>query len=307
MTRAAMASAAVCLALVAGVTVPANGGSPSTDLSHAWWSGDHANLWRAGFAAGASGLARAMAAADRDQVLAALAAAPAAEDKWAILDRIARLCASPDRPVAAAAARAAAAITADLDVARARWLDIPPPTLDRLAASYLAIAKDPRRWPDVRVLAVDTYAHIAAARGPRTNAAITEALLSLTSALEPEVRRVAMERLPLPLLPATAAKLAARIAVEPSDAVALVAAQVACGEIAFGAPAKTILGAMGEAGRRRLGRLITFQSLSISARLDAALCIAADHTKTSAAAYRTFRAGISATARRHFDIRRGKK
>lgn len=277
----------------------------ATPLVDAWWSGDRAAIERAGFAAGASGLARALESGHRERMLAALEAAPAAEDGWAILDRLAHLCASPDRTIAAAAAHAAAGIATDLDRDRALMLDIPPPVLTRLGADYLAVAKDPRRFPDVRVLAVDAYTHLAAAARPDAQEAITLALFSLMDSPEPEIRRVAIERLPLPLAPATVANLARRIAIEPSDAVAVVAAQAACGPLAFGENARPVLRAMGEAGRRRLRKLIGFQSLSISPRLDAALCIAADEHRESRSALRKFRAGINRDARRNFDIRRG--
>jgi hypothetical protein len=186
---------------------------------------DEATLRKAGVDHGARGLGPLITAGPRDERVTAILAAPYAEDAWALLDPLTADMAAPDRPIAAAAARAAARIAEDLP----EDADIPDDELALAAGRCAALARRVDVWPDVRVEAL----HCANALGA------TDALVDVLGASgESEVRRAAAE-----LLSPREHEAALRKAVDdPDDAVAATAAAVLCREdFAVGQRARALL------------------------------------------------------------------
>lgn len=132
-------------------------------------AGHRSELARLGARAGARGLRPlllAPASADpaapppaREVRLAAVLAAPAAGDAWDLLVPLAEHAAGPDRLLAASAAASAAAIAVQL---HRGWQDdheaqeSAPAALNEAEQRWLDVARDPGRWVDVRVLALET-------------------------------------------------------------------------------------------------------------------------------------------------------
>ena len=292
----------------APVEAPAHGQAEALAgrLARALVAGDHARLSRLGAAAGARGLMPVMGARqDRTERLAAVLAAPAPEDGWAMLVVLAEHAAGPDRPLAVAASQAATSIAARLD---RDWEsvysthDIPEQALARGLEAWREVGADPGRWADVRVHALEVSAHLVAAR-QRTDARAPheldalDALDALAADADAEVRRAAFELLPHPLSPREAAT-AARAATHDTDpAAALAAAQALCGGLAIEAPAAPALAALGPDGLDRLRHLVSDPTLPLAARVDGARCLAADDTPASRQAVRLLQSSLPARIR----------
>lgn len=271
-------------------------------LARALAANDRARLSRLGAAAGARGLLPLMdARQDRAELLAAVLAAPAAVDGWALLVPLAEHAMGPDRPLAVAAALTATSIAARL----ARdWEpvyvthDIPEQALAHALGAWRAIGADPGRWADVRVHALEVSAHLAAAR-QRAGAGATAPydLDALAADADAQVRRAAFELLPHPLSPGEAA-VASRAVVDDADpTAALAAAQALCGGLGVDAPAAPALAALGQAGLDRLRHLVPDPALPPAARIDGARCLAADGTPASRRAVRILQSSLPARIR----------
>ena len=245
-------------------------------LLGAYQRGDRDAVAQYGAQTGVLELSQALAAPERGERLAAIQAATSAgQDAWVLLAPLANRARERDRPVAAAAARAAVRISEDIDRRRALEWHIPADALhDRLVA-WRELARDEGGWPDVRVHAMETAARLHAALGDDA----TEAPFDLPSSLadpEPEVRRAALELLPMPLPNELHATVIARVTADGDPTVALVAAQTVCITIALDAKAAPILAALGDAGLARLRELVLEPGAPPSAVIDAARCLAAD-------------------------------
>jgi len=132
--------------------------TPSGDpLRGAWLRGDRQELGRAANRLGARGLAAAIARADgsRAETLAAIAAAPLADEAWALLEPLAARAGDHDRPIAAAAARAAAEIVRHFPAEAQAMSGAPVDELADAAARFAALAARAEIWPDVRVHALE--------------------------------------------------------------------------------------------------------------------------------------------------------
>jgi hypothetical protein len=282
-------------------------------LVRAVQAGHGSELARLGARAGARGLrpilstqarepfhAAGAAPAERAARLAAVLAAPAADDAWDLLSPLAVHAAGPDRLLATSAAGSAAAIAVRLDrdwYAVYEPRDIAPSILAAAQQSWLDLAADPGRWVDVRVLALEIgvslgrvlhrfagEARTGTPRGPVR--APGEVLAELAIDAEPALRRAAFELMDTPLSPAQRA-LAGKAVGDPEPEVALAAAQALCSGLGFGAapaPARApagapdpapILAALDEPGRARLRALIAVPEHAPAARIDAARCLAA--------------------------------
>jgi hypothetical protein len=289
-------------------------------LARAVQAGHRSELARLGARAGARGLrpilitstqAReappgdAAAPAERAARLAAVLAAPAAEDAWELLSPLAVHAAGPDRLLATSAAGSAAAIATRLD---RDWhavydaMDIAPAILAAAQQRWLDLAADPGRWVDVRVLALEIgvslgrVLHLFAgddrADPPRGRARMpAEVLAERALDAEPALRRAAFELMDTPLAPAQRA-LAGKAVGDPEPEVALAAAQALCSGLDAGADPAPILAALDEPGRARLRALIAVPAHPPAARIDAARCLAAAGDAPSRRALDALRASL---------------
>lgn len=280
---------------------PAQEPTLAGDLARALEARDHGRLSRLGAAAGARGLQPALASAHRQVVIAAMAAAPDAEDGWALLEHLAGHAAGPDPVVSLAAAEAAGRIVARLsrdweDIYRSR--EIPADALAHWQRTWHAIGVQHDRGSEVRVHALEVSTGLAALGRPAAamragrDSTAAAVLAALASDADASVRRAAFELLPHPLAP-DARAIAARAAADDPDAtVALAAAQVLCGGIALGEPPAVVLAALGPAALDRLRLLVADASLPPGARIDGARCLAAERSPESRRALRALQSGL---------------
>ena len=277
--------------------------SPVDRLVSAFLAGDRLELARSGWHLGAVGVEAELASPDRVRSMAALAAAPHAEDGWMLLDPLAAMAQGSDRPRAAAAARAAAAIARDLDRERALYLDVPLELLAAPLARWQQIAADPARWADVRVHALTTAQFLGPTIEPGN---LGYDAAAHASDAEPEIRRAALELLPQPLSAEHLELASARARTEDDPDVAAVAGQVVCGGIAAGDKPGPILAALGAGGLARVRALLLEPpgTAPPAAMLDAALCAIAAGDADSRRALSRFRGQLDPEVRKLFDARR---
>ncbi len=293
-------------------------------LVRAAQAGHQSELARLGARAGARGLRPLLVAEDpaaappaREVSLAAVMAAPAAEDAWDLLAPLAMHAAGPDRLLAASAAASAAVIAVRL---HREWSgaheaqESAPAALVTVQQRWLDVARDPGRWVNVRVLALETAVALgrvlhALAGGGRQSAtgspgspaegvsgtdsgtgAGTDSgtgagdgpgaepavfLAVFTVDAEPALRRAAYELLDTPLAD-TQRALAVRAVADDADAhVALAAAQALCAGIGFDDDPAPILAALDDDARARLRALVGVAAHPPAARIDAGRCLAA--------------------------------
>src|SRR5882672_11008116 len=192
--------------------------------------GDLDEVARQGALAGPVVVERALAATDRTARLAAIVAARTVEDRAELLPALARIAGEPDRRIAIPAARAARAIAREL-AARDLPDDLAPADLAGWRAELVALAIARDRFVEVRVAAIEA----AAALDPRTFE-----LDALLLDDDPAVRVAAVGAVPQPVPAALVAPLANLVTRDADPRVALVAAQVLCGDLAGGDPAPVL-------------------------------------------------------------------
>lgn len=275
---------AVVLATSAGVGRGDGVGRGS--LSAAFERGDRDALANHALRLRARGLEPQLARRDRTAQLAAIAAAPAAPDAWELLAHLSALAWSADRRLAGDAARAGARIAEDLDRHLAEELEIPPDELELRVAAWRAVALDRTRWPDVRVHALVAVRELADAAGLPAPGYPVDALLVDD---DPELRRAALELLPIPVPEELAPAVAQRAATDPDPEVAVAAAQALCVELGAGGDPAAVLARLGEPGLARVRAIIATPDLPAGAVIDAARCLLADPAPASARAVRELR------------------
>jgi hypothetical protein len=255
-------------------------GVDGAELERALVSPDRAALAAIGADAAAVGLEPHLVAGPRRVRLAAVRAAPAAPDAWALLGPLAAVARDPDRSLAREAAASAATIAAAVDREAAATFDMPDDELGAALDDWRAIGADAARPVDVRVRALEIGRAVAAA--------LDDAVAYDTGARladpDPEIRRAALELLPQRAPPL--ALIAERLTDDDDPVVAVVAAQALCSGLAFGDPAPPRLTAAGDRGLARIRELVVGADLPPAARLDAARCLAADASDASRRALR---------------------
>jgi hypothetical protein len=167
--------------------------SPS-QLVAALGAGDADGLRQVARAIGAAGLAPAIAADQRSLARAAIQASEDAPDAAVLLPALRVRALSADRPLAAAAARAAARIATALDPIAAGEAELDRGWLLGESAAWRGLATDAARYADIRVAALEVAARLAQDAGE-----IGFELATVLADPEPELRRAALELLPLPL------------------------------------------------------------------------------------------------------------
>lgn len=291
-----MSAPALAAAVAFALSAAAAAATPGERLLAALWAGDRLELARAGRALGALTLADEIASSERARVLAAVAAAPHAENAWLLLGPLAALAEGPERRQAVAAARAAASIARALDTERALRLDVPSENLRESLGSWRELARDPGRWADVRVEALTAVRELGETLGE--DALAFDAGAHARDA-EPEVRRAALELLPQPLSPEHQKLAAQRAREDPDPDVAAVALQALCGGIAAGDDEGAILDVLGQEGLRRLHTLLREPpgTAPAAALMDAALCAYAAGDSESRRALSRFRGRLDSELR----------
>jgi hypothetical protein len=224
--------------------------------------GDLDEAARQGALAGPANVERALAAADRTTVLAAITAAPAVTDAPELLPSLARLAAGPDRRTAIPAAGAAVAIAHHLARAAVADDDLAAEDLATWRDAWSAIARSRDRWIEVRIAALDVATSLDAGAGPELG----------VFGVDPDaaMRAAAIALVPAPVPPAARAALATIVIADADDRVALDAAAALCGDLALDPP-RPILDALGDAGVARIMALVG-NDRSARAR-DAARCL----------------------------------
>lgn len=135
-----------------------------TAMTAALSRGDVDEAIRQGALAGPAAVETALSSSLRTAQLAAIAAAPAVEDRAELLPALARVATEPDRRVAIPAARAALAIASEL-ADRPLADDLAPDDLMVWRALFEAVAFSDERVIEVRLLALDTCRALAHAAG----------------------------------------------------------------------------------------------------------------------------------------------
>ncbi|RMH44841.1 MAG: hypothetical protein D6689_01625 [Deltaproteobacteria bacterium] len=239
-------------------------------LAGAFGRGDRAELASRARRLPAATLATAIAGPDRAAALAAIAAAPHSRAPWALLDPLARAARSTDRRRASSAARAAAAIAADLTLDTLLAWEIDLDAVDRAARAWGDVAADPGLWPDVRVHALEARAALGRAVAPAVEPPFARALLADP---EPEVRRAAFDLLAPPLSPELLAVAAERAATDPDPPVALAAAGAACAGLPLGADPAAVRAAFGDRGIARIRRLASGRDVAPDVAAGVSRCL----------------------------------
>jgi hypothetical protein len=218
------------LALAAGIT----------SMTAAFERGDLDEAARQGALAGPAVVERAFAAKARMTKLAAIAAAPATEDRAELLPDLADLAASPDRRVAIPAANAARTIARELALHELPD-DLAAEDLGAWRARFASIAANADHVVEVRLASLET----AAALGGFP-------LAPLLSDPDPLVRVEAIDLQARPVDPALRAELARTVVTDVDPRVALAAARLLCPDAP--AAAKAALGTVGVARLAKLPR-----------------------------------------------------
>jgi hypothetical protein len=246
-------------------------------MTAAFWRGDLDETARQGQLAGPAVVERALAARDRTTQLAGIVAAEVVDDRVELLPALARLAGGPDRRTAIPAARAARDIAREL---ADRWLpdDLAPDDLAGWRAVWADLAMHRDRWIELRVLALDVTAALAA---PDLGFELTAALADP----DPAFRDEAVALVPAPVPVAMRAALATVVADDRDPDVALAAAQVLCTDLA-GDPPEPVLAALGATGLARIRTLVVLPHATRAAVAAAARCLAADPSPQSAAVVR---------------------
>jgi len=228
--------------------------------------GDSDEAARQGALAGPLVIEQALAAPDRAAQLAGIAAAPVAADRAELLDALAQAAARGDRRVAIPAARAAREIARELaqhdvpdDVAfedLATWRD-----------AFARLAFDPDRFIELRLIALDT----ATTLDPRFDlaAALTDT--------DPAFRRGAIAMVPIPVPANFRPVLGTAVAKDLDSGVALAAAAVLCADLVSD-PAAPIVDALGAAGLQRIRSLVLTRGSATELK-QATRCLAADRKR----------------------------
>ncbi|HUQ05869.1 MAG TPA: hypothetical protein VM261_25380 [Kofleriaceae bacterium] len=252
------------------------------DLGVTYQAGDIAGLRRAG--ADGQELVGALRSTDRATVQGAIVAAEAAPDAWALLEPLAVLAGDWDRATAGPAARAAARISRALDGDAAILDDVSDERLAAIGDDWQALAERADRWSDVRVHALEVATRVNRARAATADDVVgdTSALVVASADADPQLRRAALELVPVPAPVEVRAALVTRISVDTDPGVKLAAAQALCAAVPEDAAA--VLSALGEPGLEALRAAVATppdDGRSGGALLDAARCLAADRDPRS--------------------------
>lgn len=307
--RRATALGAVALAVVI-TTAKISRANASPEASWgaavaAWRRGDELEAARLAHQAGRAAIRSGLAARDRAEVTVALVALARQGAPWPLAE-LATLAASADRRRARAAVQVARELLARLaatgpDGATADGLDGVELALAR--DRWLAVAREPTRWSDVRADSLEVAAGLGQAAWqagePDARDDTERALLSFLHDEDAALRRAAIELSWQPLSAASAAALAARVTDEREPAVAAVAAAALCDELA--APAvdpASVVARLGSGGLAKVQAQVRGSTHPGATELALARCLLVAGDEASAQALRHLRAVARGPVRR---------
>ena len=226
--------------------------------------GDIDEAARQGALAGPAVIEQGLAARDRPARLAAIAAAPQAEDRAELLEPLHRIASSADRRVAIPAAHAAREISRELRQ-HERADDLAAEDVARWKHQWSELARDRDRWIELRVVALDTAAALdESGTGVDLGGALGDP--------DPAFRRAAIAIVAMPVPESLRAALATAVANDRDSGVALAAAAVLCADLVADPP-KPILDTLGAAGLDRIKTLVASPG-PVAQIKDARRCIA---------------------------------
>lgn len=271
----------------------------------AWRRGDELEAARLAHQAGRPALRAGLASRELVEVTVALVALSRQGDPWP-LPELAALAEASDPRRSRAAVKVARELVSHLgatgpDGAAAEGLDGVELAVAR--DRWLAVAREPARWSDVRADSLEVAAALGQvawqAGEPSADADTARALLGFFDDADPALRRAAIELLPAPLGPESSAALAARVTGEREPAVAAAAAAVLCAELAApeAAPAPT-LALLGPAGLAAVQRWARAHASPGATEVALAWCLAAAGDVASEQALRHLRAVAQGAVRR---------
>jgi hypothetical protein len=237
------------LAVVLAATSSALAFPPDAELVTAVRGGDASEIERVARRFGAKRLLAALSSPGRDVLYAAIEAAPRADSAWTLLPRLGELMVSPDRPLAAGAARAAARVTRRYGRDALLREEAPPDEISRVAVTCAHAARKKELWADVRVHALECANALAGALGDDAPEAARGAALALLGDADAQLRRAAVELLAPPASDETRRKLAT-LARDPDATVAAAAVGALCADDPRGA-----LRLLGQNGAARAAEL----------------------------------------------------
>lgn len=180
----------VTLLVGAAIGALASGDNSSSRLAAAYEAGDLAAVQAQGRMLTAAELQAAIASAAPS--LPAIWAAPFAIDAHALLPALGHAAAHWDHHIAAIAALSARSIVRELGASELDAAEVRPADIDEWIAPYAALATDPQRRGDVRVLAAEVALGLAAyGETPRSAATSAGIIASLRASGDAELARIA--------------------------------------------------------------------------------------------------------------------
>jgi hypothetical protein len=195
-------------------------------MTGAFERGDLDEASRQGMLAGPAAVEGALTSPGRATQLAAIVAAPRVEGSAELLSTLASVAGGGDRRAAIPAARAARTMAREL-ATREVPDDLASDDIAGWRAEFQQLATNPHRFIEVRVLALDTVTSLTQVLEP---GALGFDLGVALADPDPAYRAIAIGNVPRPT-PAAALAALARTVKDDADAkVALVAAQVLCGD-----------------------------------------------------------------------------
>jgi hypothetical protein len=208
-------------------------------MTAAFERGDLDETSRQGMLAGPAVVEGALTGPGRASQLAAIVAAPRVEGSAELLSTLASVAGGGDRRTAIPAARAAKAMAREL-AAHELTDDLATDDVAGWRAEFEQLATNPHRFIEVRVLALDTVASLTQVLEP---GGLGFDLGVALADPDPAYRAIAIGNVPRPTPTSTLGALANTVKNDADDKVALVAAQVLCGDDPAGA--RPLLAAQG--------------------------------------------------------------
>lgn len=308
--RRALAMSAVALAVVITppkilLAAPADPAPSWRAAVAAWRRGDELEAAQLAHQAGRLAIRAGLASRELVEVTVALVALARQGDPWP-LPELAALAEAADPRRSRAAVKVARELVARLgatgpDGAAAAGLDGVELALAR--DRWLAVAREPARWSDVRADSLEVAAALGQvawqAGEPSASADTARALLGFFEDEDAALRRAAIELVPAPLGPESSSALAARVTSERVPEVAAAAAAVLCAELAAPeAASEPILTLLGPAGLAAVQRWTRAHASPGATEVALARCLAAAGDAASQQALRHLRGVAQGPVRR---------
>lgn len=242
---------------------------------------------------------------DRTTALAAMWAVGERGEPWP-LPQLLAAASSADRRRALFGSETALALAARLELESADAEDLDSGALAAWQGDWLALARRPDTWVEVRSDALEVAVLLGRAASALEPAAAKPlddargaALLAMLGDADPAMRRAALELLDRPLPRPVREELARVIVAESEPLVARAAAAALCAELG-GQVAGDVMGALGDEGLSRLRELAKATTAAVASDVELARCLAADERPESRAALRSLQQAAPSSLRKAF-------